>query len=187
MIPRHDPPARAHWHLYGYALAVVLAGCDDANLDDLRAFVELAPADTVPQAAVVDDPRATAAESTVIARNPFERASRSAAGVAQANGPDPTRTPEPLEQHPLGRLQMVGTLAGRGALYALVRDPNGQTHRVTAGDHLGRDNGRIVAVHGDRVELVELVTDGTGWRRRPRSLAMETGDPASNDGGGLRE
>ncbi|MCE2424484.1 MAG: pilus assembly protein PilP, partial [Pseudomonadales bacterium] len=123
----------------------------------------------------------------VIARNPFERASRSAAGVAQANGPDPTRTPEPLEQHPLGRLQMVGTLAGRGALYALVRDPNGQTHRVTAGDHLGRDNGRIVAVHGDRVELVELVTDGTGWRRRPRSLAMETGDPASNDGGGLRE
>jgi len=187
MIPRHDPPARARWHLYRFALVVVLAGCDDANLDDLRAFVELAPADTVPQAAVVDDPRATAAESTVIARNPFERASRSAAGVAQANGPDPTRTPEPLEQHPLGRLQMVGTLAGRGALYALVRDPNGQTHRVTTGDHLGRDNGRIVAVHGDRVELVELVTDGTGWRRRPRSLAMETGDPASNDGGGLRE
>ena len=136
---------------------------------------------------LMEDPRDAASTApTDVARNPFERTSRSTTGAPQTDGPDPSRIPEPLEQHPVGRLQMVGTLAGRGSLYALVRDPNGRTHPATTGDYLGRDHGRIVAVHDDRVEFVELVADGTGWRRRPRSLAMETDDPASNDAGGSR-
>lgn len=166
-------------------LVLTLAGCADDGLEDLGAFVELAPPATMQETVVREDSRdAVPTAPTVVARNPFERTSRSAAGIPHTDGPDPSRSPEPLEQHAVGRLQMVGTLAGAGTLYALVRDPNGRTHPVAAGDHLGRDHGRIVTVHDDRIEFVELVADGTGWRRRPRSLAMETDGPAPNDAGG---
>ncbi|MYD98833.1 MAG: pilus assembly protein PilP [Gammaproteobacteria bacterium] len=182
-----DDRARARTRGFpcGFALVLALAGCADDSLDDLHTFVELAPSDGMLETVAMEDAHdAVPAATMVVARNPFERMSRSAAGTPQADGPDPSRIPEPLEQHPVGRLQMVGTLAGRGSLYALVRDPNGRTYPATTGDYLGRDHGRIVTVHDDRVEFVELVADGTGWRRRPRSLAMETDDPAANDAGG---
>ena len=167
------------------ALVLTLNGCADDGLEDLRAFVELAPSDAMLETeATKDSHEVVPAVPTAIARNPFERMSRTTAGAPQADGPDPSRMPEPLERHPVGRLQMVGTLAGRGSLYALVRDPDGRTHPAAAGDYLGRDHGRIVTVHDDRVEFVELIADGSGWRRRSRSLAMETDEPASNDAGG---
>lgn len=164
-------------------VALVLAGCADDNLGDLRAFVELRPPDRALDTVDVEDPRGGAPAEPVVARNPFARASQPTAGIPLAAGPDPHRVPGPLEQHPVGRLQMVGTLAGRGSLYALVRDPEGRTHRATTDDHLGRDHGRIVAVHEDRIEFVELLADGTGWRHRPRSLAMGTGDRTPVDSG----
>lgn len=165
-------------------LVLVLAGCSEDSLEDLSAFVELAPPDRMQETVVMEDsPDAVPATAKVVTRNPFEPTARSTSGIAHADGPDPSRMPQPLEQHPVGRLQMVGTLAGGGTHYALVRDPNGRTHAAAAGDYLGRDHGRIVTIHGDRVEFIELVADGSGWRRRPRSLAMETDDPTSQDAG----
>ena len=113
--------------------------------------------------------------------DPFQsRSSVALPDTAPGNGPGGTRVRQPLERHPLAQLLLVGTLAANGVRHALVRAPDGGIHRLAEGDYLGRDHGRIRAVHDTFVELVELVRDSGGrWQRRPRTVAM---DAAGNDG-----
>ena len=88
--------------------------------------------------------------------------------------PDPNRRKEPLEQYPLDSLDMVGTLGAGGGMIALVMAPDRVTHRVRPGAYLGQSDGRVTAVHEDRIELVELVPDGAGgWLERPAAIALE--------------
>jgi type IV pilus assembly protein PilP len=56
---------------------------------------------------------------------------------------------------------------------ALVRDPDGVVHRVRVGNYLGQNYGRVIAVEEDRIELVELVPNGTGgWMEKPATIAL---------------
>ena len=88
--------------------------------------------------------------------------------------PDPNRRKEPLEQYPLDSLDMVGTLGAGGGMIALVMAPDRVTHRIRPGAYLGQSDGRVTAVHEDRIELVELVPDGAGgWLERPAAIALE--------------
>ena len=116
--------------------------------------------------------------------DPFRSHSAAAApnhAGGTTTGPGGDRARQPLEQHPLAQLLLVGTLAANGARHALVRAPDGGIHRLTQGDYLGRDHGRIHAVHDTFVELVEMVRDGAGgWQRRPRTIVM---DSAATAGG----
>ncbi len=82
---------------------------------------------------------------------------------------------EELEYFPLDGLDMVGTMAKGGAEYGLVKDPDGVVHRVRAGNYLGQNLGKILAVYEDRIELVELVPNGAGgWMEKPATLALES-------------
>ncbi len=59
-------------------------------------------------------------------------------------------------------------------MVALVMAPDKVTYRVTPGAYMGQNDGRVTAVHEDRVELVELVPDGAGgWLERPATIALE--------------
>lgn len=88
--------------------------------------------------------------------------------------PDPDRRKEVLEQYPLDSLEMVGTLHSGANLVALVLAPDKVTYRVKPGAYLGQSDGRVTSVHEDRIELVELVPDGTGgWLERPASIALD--------------
>lgn len=91
--------------------------------------------------------------------------------------PDQDRPTEPLERFSIGDLTMVGTLqrAEEGALYALVRDNQGGIHRVTVGDYMGQNYGRVESVTETRIELREIVSDGDeGWVKRPRTLSLSS-------------
>lgn len=105
-------------------------------------------------------------------RDPFSEAFDGAEGSGPR--PDPGRRKQTLEQFPLDSLDMVGTL-GRGAgTVALVMAPDKVTYRVLPGAYLGQSDGRVTAVHEDRIELVELVPDGAGgWLERPATIALE--------------
>lgn len=90
--------------------------------------------------------------------------------------PNRNRPTEPLERFEIGDLTMVGSLqrADEGRLYALVRDAEGGIHRVTVGDYMGQNYGRVKRVTESRIQLREIVGDGSGgWVRRPRTLSLE--------------
>jgi type IV pilus assembly protein PilP len=91
--------------------------------------------------------------------------------------PDPNRRKEALEAYPLDGLNMVGTIGGDGNLVGLVLAPDKVTYRVRPGNYLGQNDGRIIAVHADSIEMVELVPDGAGgWLERQARIALEDND-----------
>ncbi|MGM0450422.1 MAG: pilus assembly protein PilP [Pseudomonadota bacterium] len=90
--------------------------------------------------------------------------------------PDENRPTEPLERFEIGDLAMVGSLqrSEEGQLYALIRDAEGGIHRVTVGDYMGQNHGRVERVTESRIQLREIVSDGSGgWVKRPRTLSLE--------------
>ena len=55
-----------------------------------------------------------------------------------------------------------------------IKSRDGLVHRVQPGNHMGQNDGRITAVHEDRIEMVELVPDGAGgWLERPATVALD--------------
>lgn len=94
---------------------------------------------------------------------------------ANASGPHPdqNRPREALESYPLDGLKMSGTLGLAKSMEGLVRDPDGVVHRVHVGNYLGQNYGRIISINEDRIDLVELVTNGSGgWMERQASIAL---------------
>ena len=88
--------------------------------------------------------------------------------------PDPERRKEPLESFPLDGLDMVGTLGDGAEMRALVMDPDRVVHRVVSGNYLGQSDGRVTGVFEDRIELIELVSDGAGgWIERQATVALD--------------
>lgn len=87
--------------------------------------------------------------------------------------PDPNRTPEFLENFPLDTLRMVGTMEQRGSLWALIQTPEKTIQRVSAGNYVGQNNGRVLDVSDAGVKLEEIIPDGFGgWRKRDGSIAL---------------
>lgn len=106
-------------------------------------------------------------------RDPFSNAF-SDQSSSSGPRPDAARRKQTLEQFPLDSFDMVGTLGQGGSLVALVMAPDKVTYRVRPGAYLGQSDGRVTAVHEDRIELVELVPDGAGgWLERPATIALE--------------
>ncbi len=167
-----------------FGLAV--AGCGGADLSDLERLVEDATessAVAAPLPAVHDGSGFEYGAMTE--RSPFERfAEVAGAGVSQA--PDPTRSRQPQERFPLGQLEMVGTLAGRGRMLALIRDPVGVTHPLAVGEYLGRDHGRITAIRASGIDILELVEDAQGgWTARARTLELSESQGAEDGPGAI--
>ena len=87
--------------------------------------------------------------------------------------PDSNRRKEVTEQFPLDSMSMVGTIGTGGRIVGLVLAPDKVTYRITSGNYLGQNDGRVTSVNENRIELVELVPDGAGgWLERPASLAL---------------
>jgi type IV pilus assembly protein PilP len=91
--------------------------------------------------------------------------------------PDPNRRKEALEVFPLDGLSMVGTIGSGSNLVGLVLAPDRVTYRVRPGMYMGQNDGKITAVHEDRIELTELVPDGAGgWLERQAKLSLSEND-----------
>jgi type IV pilus assembly protein PilP len=94
--------------------------------------------------------------------------------AGNGKGPDPNRRKEALEAYPLDSLTMVGTIGSGSGLVALLMAPDRVTYRVSPGNYVGQNDGRITGVFPDRIEIVELVPDGAGgWLERQAKVALE--------------
>ncbi len=156
-----------------------LGGCLGGDMSDLREEVTRIKR-TTPGAALEPPPKLEPYRPFAYAayglRNPFEEASfiKEAPPVTIDNGirPDADRPRELLEKFNLESLAMVGTINKQG-LWILVEDPDSVVHRVSLGNYMGTNHGRITGLSEQRVDLVEIVPDGLGgWEQRESFLSL---------------
>jgi type IV pilus assembly protein PilP len=119
--------------------------------------------------------------SAAALRSPFTRplleADQRLVGRKLDVAPDINRQKELLEGFNFDALSMVGTLSRAGQLWALINDGEGGIHRITVGNHLGKNHGRVVNASTSQLDVLEIVPDGTGsWLERPRALTLEEKD-----------
>lgn len=108
-------------------------------------------------------------------RDPFVRAepARDANAPGSALKPDITRNREPLEEFPLDGLRMLGTINKGKSVFAMVKTPDNVVHRVSIGNHMGQNYGKIVKITDSQIDLVEIIPDGFGaFMERPANLAL---------------
>ena len=167
----------------GFTLAlllVALAGCDGSNdFSDLDAYMNemrlRAPGRIEPTPTFRSYPTFTYSAANL--RSPFSRQLRiDLAGQkhgARNVKPDPSRVKQYLEGFNIEQFEMVGTISNAAGSFALLRGAGG-VHRLKVGDYLGRNDGRIVAISGSQVDVVEIVPDGEGaWLERPRTIPLK--------------
>jgi type IV pilus assembly protein PilP len=159
------------------ATAAVLSACGGGT-DDLRAYLDDVKARPGgrPQALPQIQPAPSFVYEPNNRRSPFlaDAPQRRAGNSPNAiEGPDPNRVREILEQFPLDSLTMVGSLSDQRAAFGLVQTADGLVHRVTVGNHMGQNYGRIVAISDSEIQLVEIVSDGLGgYLERPAAIGL---------------
>ena len=158
-------------------VAASLSACGGAN-DDLRAYIDevkARPGGRIEPLPPVE-PAPTFVYEPGTRRSPFmpDPPTRRVSNDPNAvDGPDRNRPREFLEQFPLDTLRMVGTLADRRASFGLVQTTDGLVHRVTVGNHMGQNFGRIVAISDSEIQLVEIISDGLGgYLERPAAIGL---------------
>ena len=157
-----------------------LAGCSSgqprfADLEEFMREVEARPSRPIPPLPEfkVYEPFAYSAAGKRSPFSPPVEQRRTPEGMPEV-APDPNRVKQYLEQFSLADLRMVGTLAREATTYALVRDGSGGVHRLTPGDYMGPNHGRIQLIAESGIELEEIVSDGVGgWLLRARTIRLE--------------
>lgn len=157
---------------------LLLGACSSEEHSDLRAFVKESdklPGGRIPPLPEVK-PYEPFAYNAYDLTDPFkprkiEPPKSSAKGGIQ---PDFNRPREALEAFPLENLTMVGTLQQKNRYYALVKTPDKALYRVTSGNYLGQNFGRIVGITETDIKLKEIVQDSGGnWEEKDQALQLQ--------------
>jgi type IV pilus assembly protein PilP len=164
--------ARLAWLL----LALMLSACGP-DMSDLRQYVDEVKSRKTSQIEPIPQMKQYEAFAYEEGgrRDPFMPTlpERDRNTVGSGPAPDLNRSKEPLEEFPIDSLRMVGRVTYEGKTYAMIKAPDNVIHRVTIGDHLGQNYGKITGVSETQVTLVEVISDGFGgFIERPATLAM---------------
>jgi type IV pilus assembly protein PilP len=167
--------------LLAVVMVLPLVGCGGDGYQDLRDYV--AEVKAREESAVEPLPEIKTFEAFIFneagLRDPFVPAETIQSSVEiSVNGgggirPDAGRRKEELESYSLDSLRMMGTLELNGLYWALIKAGDGTIHRVLPGNYLGMNHGKINRILGDKIELTEIISDGTGgWSERQAALAL---------------
>lgn len=161
---------------------VLTSGCSGdgqhADLQDFMAKVKERPSGVVDPLPTFRSYK-TFGYGAMAMRSPFEppmilATTASVSGDNKVEAPDENRKKEYLENYNFAAISMVGALSKDGHIWSLVNDGSGGIHRVTAGNYMGKNHGRITLVTNSKVDVIEVVPDGKGeWVERPRTLALK--------------
>lgn len=84
-----------------------------------------------------------------------------------------SRRREPLESYPLDTMHMVGSMAKEGRRHAILKVDN-LLYYVKAGDYIGQNFGRILAIDEAEIKLREIIQDPSGeWVERVSTLTLQ--------------
>jgi type IV pilus assembly protein PilP len=156
--------ARLLFRVVALTTVALIAGCSAGVDSELRGYVDQVKQrpggriEPLPQIR----PYETFAYTADSVRSPFEPGRPDSPAAMSGPKPIKDRNKEYLEQFPLDTLAMVGTLQNQGAMFGLVQTQDGMVHRVTPGNYVGQNDGRIVDIESAEIRLEELVPDGIG-------------------------
>jgi type IV pilus assembly protein PilP len=154
---------------------VALLGACSSDMDELQQYIATIKArkstkiDPIPQIKQYE-------AFTYVAGDRREPFTPSVPDSAKNDGvrPDMNRNREPLEEFPLDALKMVGVIDYNKVQYAMIKAPDGVIHRVSVGNYMGQNFGKITKISESEVSLDEIVPDGFGgFKEQPASLAAE--------------
>ena len=168
--------------------AIILSGCisaDTVSLNSELSSIMSRPGGLIEPLPEIKPYEAYTYQSGLSdAHNPFKlfyvikRTELESDGVDDALTPEvereiKNRNREELEAYELDSLRMVGTLDNDDDEWGIVLDPEGAVHRVSVGNYLGVNIGKITHVHEDRIELREIIQNSDGrWEERQAALAL---------------
>lgn len=173
----------AHRHgavvLAGLCMALLLTACS-SRMQDLQQYVAQTKAlqgTRIPPLPQIKPLQSYTYDDANL-RSPFVPLLQSFANTNNGRStsglhPDFDRPRQYLEQFPLDSLKMMGTLTYKGVLYALIRDGDGVVHRVTLGEYMGQNYGKVIKISQAGLVLREIVPDGQGgWAERMTTVQL---------------
>lgn len=108
-------------------------------------------------------------------RSPFQPSVPVVAPGAGGVRPDARRNREFLEGFSLDTLKMVGTLKQSGHVFGLVQTKDGLIHRVSPGNYVGQNDGRVTNIGDSKISVTEIVPDGLGgYMERQAAITLGT-------------
>ncbi len=159
---------------------ILISACSDSNLSDLETYVR--DTSEKPRGRIKPlpefKPYSAFAYSASALRSPFESPVAYEESTGQVldsvNAPDQSRLRFPLEKYPLNELTLVGTLSQGGAdLKALIKTASGSVHLLEKDQYLGKNNGLVISVTETKVNMIEVVPNGSGgWISRPQAMVI---------------
>ena len=161
---------------------LVLQGCADSNMTDLREFVADAYKDRKPEIDPLPEirPYKGFEYASNDKNDPFSFDSIVSnlddEALFAGQRPDASRVKEPLEDFPLDGLRMVGTMSQKGVPWVIVKTTQGTAHLASIGNYIGQNDGKIMQIFPDeqRVLLSETVADPAGrWVTRDVEITID--------------
>lgn len=164
------------------AAALLLAGCGDSDVKEVRDWMDQVKRDTRPAVKPLSEPKdflpyAYGAKETV---DPFSQTkllnqlAKAAEASQDPNKPDLQRTRELLESYPLDTMRMVGTMQKGGVNYALLQIDR-SVYQVRSGQRIGQNFGIVTRVGDDAINIREVVQDAAGeWVERMAKLELQS-------------
>jgi type IV pilus assembly protein PilP len=164
------------------AAALLLAGCGDSDVKEVRDWMDQVKRDTRPAVKPLSEPKdflpyAYGAKETI---DPFSQTkllnqlAKAAEASRDPNKPDLQRTRELLESYPLDTMHMVGTMQKGGVNYALLQIDR-SVYQVRSGQRIGQNFGIVTRVGDDAINIREVVQDAAGeWVERMAKLELQS-------------
>lgn len=163
------------------ACALLLTGCGDSDVREVRDWMAQVQKDTKPSVKPLSPPKefvpfayeARDAVDPFSAQKLLVELAKAAETSNNPNRPDMNRPKELLESYPLDTMKMVGSLQKSGIVYALLQiDKN--VYQVKSGMRLGQNFGLVTRVTESAIDIREVVQDAGGdWVERMARLELQ--------------
>ena len=177
--------SKAH-RLIGVVLAVLLSACVSQDFSELESYISEVKSKKSSRVEPLPPikPYETFLYAATGLRDPFEPffkkkkpdvdiGEKTEGGLTPDTCGTGRRNCEELEQFPLDSMRMVGTMANEGNYWGIVLSSDGTIFRVSVGDYVGQNYGKIFDIREDSISVREIVPDGLGgWQERQASLAL---------------
>ncbi len=156
------------WLMLGVFVALfLLSGCSEEASAPPPATPQKVAAPAPPPSALPAAPEAVAPPPAKYVydstgrRDPFEPLTLIRKSIVQQDAPL-----TPLQTYDLGQLRLIGVIVGKGAPRAMVVAPDGKSYILKRGIKVGKNDGTVIGIKRDSVQVEERYYDFSGVIRK---------------------